>query len=50
MTPAEQQPFWANRPRDMTATGLQYSQNICDHKRFAAMIRLNSWQDWRTYR
>ena len=31
MTPAEQLALWADRLRDMAASGLKYSQNIYDH-------------------
>ena len=40
MTPAEQLAFWADRLRDMAATGLKYSQNIYDHERYAAIQQI----------
>jgi ADP-ribose pyrophosphatase YjhB (NUDIX family) len=40
MTPAEQIAFWADRLRDMAATGLKYSQNIYDHERYAAIQQI----------
>jgi ADP-ribose pyrophosphatase YjhB (NUDIX family) len=40
MTPAEQIAFWADRLRDMAATGLKYSQNIYDYERYAAIQQI----------
>jgi ADP-ribose pyrophosphatase YjhB (NUDIX family) len=40
MTPAEQLALWADRLRDMAATGLKYSQNIYDHERYAAIQQI----------
>ena len=37
MTPAEQLALWADKLRDLSATGLQYAQNIYDHDRYAAL-------------
>ncbi len=40
MISAEQIAFWADRLRDMAAAGLQYSQNIYDHERYAAIQQI----------
>jgi ADP-ribose pyrophosphatase YjhB (NUDIX family) len=40
MTPAEQLAFWADRLRDMAASGLKYAQNIYDHERYAAIQQI----------
>ena len=40
MTPAEQLARWADRLRDMAATGVKYAQNIYDHERYAAIQQI----------
>jgi ADP-ribose pyrophosphatase YjhB (NUDIX family) len=40
MTPAEQIAFWADKLRDMAATGLKYSQNLYDHERYQSIQQI----------
>jgi ADP-ribose pyrophosphatase YjhB (NUDIX family) len=39
-TPAEQIALWADRLRDMAATGLRYAQDIYDHERYTAIQQM----------
>src|SRR5690349_1135259 len=40
MIPAEQIAFWADKLRDMAATGLKYAQNIYDHERYQSIQQI----------
>jgi hypothetical protein len=46
MTPAEQLAFWADRLRDMAASGLKYSQNIYDFTGHIRRIQ-DAYRIWR---
>jgi ADP-ribose pyrophosphatase YjhB (NUDIX family) len=39
-TPSEEIALWADRLRDMAATGLRYVQNIYDHERYQAIQQI----------
>jgi ADP-ribose pyrophosphatase YjhB (NUDIX family) len=39
-TPSEEIALWADRLRDMAATGLKYTQNIYDHERYEAIQQI----------
>jgi 8-oxo-dGTP pyrophosphatase MutT (NUDIX family) len=40
VTPTEQMALWADKLRDMAATGLKYAQNIYDHERYQAIQQI----------
>jgi ADP-ribose pyrophosphatase YjhB (NUDIX family) len=40
MTPAEQIALWADKLRDMSASGLKYAENIYDRERYAAIQQI----------